>query len=126
YGDAPTRYAGTNNAFCSGDIDHEGANINTSFVLRAPDETEWSDTDNPIINSGNCRPQSFKPYNPSNGTTLYNWLRFDAVESVVDDVPPWSLAETFHRWVTVCEIPSSSVEIGTYILQIRTNATAAA
>src|SRR5690606_29940805 len=66
------------------------------------------------------------PYNPSNGTTLYNWLRSDPVESVVDNVAPWSLAETFHRWVTICEIPSSSVEIGTYILQIRTNATAAA
>ena len=126
YGDALTRYAGSPNGFCSGDIGHEGTNINTSFVIRAPDDTEWSDVDNPVINSGNCRPQSFKPYDPSNGTTLYNWLRSDATESVVNDVAPWSLAETFHRWVTVCEIPSASVELGSYILQIRTNATAAA
>jgi Flp pilus assembly protein TadG len=126
YGDAPTRYAGSANQFCSGDIDHEGANIDTSYVVRAPDSTEWSDTDNPVINTATCRPQSFKPYNPSSGTDMYNWLRSNATESVVDNVAPWSFAEVFHRWVTVCEIPAASVNVGTYILQIRTNATAAA
>lgn len=122
--DAAVRYAPGAGAFCSGDINHEGANINTSFVVRAPDSTEWSDVDNPVISNATCSPQSFKPYDPSSGTTVYDWLRTGA-ESVVDGAPPWTLAETFRRWVTVCRIPAGSVQTGRYILQIRTNATAA-
>jgi hypothetical protein len=125
YPDATTRYAPGAGAFCSGDIDHEGANINTSFVVRAPDSTVWSDVDNPVINNASCAPQTFRPFNPTNGTTIYDWLRTGA-ESVVDNQPPWTLAESFRRWVTVCRIPAGSVQTGRYVLQIRTNATAAA
>ena len=125
YPDAVTRYAPGAGNFCSGDVDHEGANVNTSFTVRAPNDTPWSDTDNPIINTTACRPQTFKPYDYSNGTAIYNALR-TGTESIVDNQAPWTLAESFRRWVTICEIPAANVEVGTYILQIRTNATAAA
>lgn len=124
YPDAVSRYAPGTGKWCSGDIDHEGANVNTSYVVRAPDSTEWTDLDNPVIDTATCSPQSFKPYDPSNGTAIYNWLNSGA-ESVMDGQAPWTFAEVFRKWVTVCEIPSGSVQTGKYILQIRTNATAA-
>jgi hypothetical protein len=37
-----------------------------------------------------------------------------------DDV--WTFSETFRRWVTVCRVPEDELQIGTYLLQIRTNA----
>lgn len=125
YADAPTRYAAGATSWCSGDIDHEGANINTSFTVRAPDNTEWTDLDNPIINTSTCAPQTFKPYDPTSSSYLYDNLRTGA-ESLVDNQAPWTLAESFRRWVTICEIPAGSVQTGDYILQIRTNATSAA
>lgn len=125
YPDADVRYAPGAGNFCSGDIDHEGANVNTAFIVRAPDSTVYSDVDNPVINNASCSPQSFPPYNPSSGTTIYDWLR-SGPESVMDGQAPWTLAETFRKWVTVCRIPAGSVQTGRYILQIRTNATAAA
>ena len=125
YADAPTRYAPGITAWCTGDIDHEGANVNTSFVVRAPDDTDWNDTDNPIIDNTNCKPQTFKPYDPTTSTWLYDAMR-TGPESLVDGAAPWTLAETFRRWVTVCTVPASDVKAGKYILQVRTNATAAA
>ncbi len=125
YADAGSRYAPGLTKWCSGDIDHEGADVNTSFTVRAPDNTNFSDIDNPIINNANCSPQSFKPYDPTSSTYLYNALRTGS-ESLVDGKAPWTLAETFRRWATICTIPAAQVQEGRYILQVRTNATAAA
>ena len=125
YGDAPTRYASGATVWCSGDVDHEGANIDTSFVVREPNATEWTDVDNPIVNNATCSPQTFKPYDPTTTNSIYDWLR-TGPESIVDGVAPWTLAESFRRWVTVCTIPAAQVKPGKYILQVRTNATAAA
>lgn len=124
YPDANVRYAPGPGNFCSGDIDHEGANVHTSYTVRRPDNSEWTDLDNPIVNTATCSPQSFRPYDPSSGTTIYNWLN-SGTESIVDGQAPWTFAEVFRRWVTVCEIPAGSVQTGKYILQIRTNATPA-
>ncbi len=129
YPDALTRFASGTTAYCTGDIDHEGADVNTSVVVREPDDSDWNDTDNPVIDNATCKPQSFKPYNPTNGTTIYEWLhpsdgKSDA-EAVRDGVAPWTFAETFRQWVTVCTIPAANVKSGKYILQIRTNATVA-
>jgi len=121
YPDATTRYAPGTGNYCTGDIDHEGANVHTSYIVRRPDNTEWTDLDNPVIDTATCSPQSFKPYDPTNGTTIYNWLNSGA-ESVMDGKPPWTFAEVFRKWVTICEIPAGSVQTGKYILQIRTNA----
>ncbi|MHB1140038.1 MAG: pilus assembly protein TadG-related protein, partial [Microthrixaceae bacterium] len=115
YADAPTRYAAGATTWCSGDIDHEGANIDTSFVVRAPNATEWTDVDNPIVNNANCSPQTFKPYDPTSNNYLYDTLR-TGPESVVDNAAPWTLAESFRRWVTVCTIPAAQVQPGKYNL----------
>ena len=125
YADAATRYPTSATAYCVGDIDHEGADVNTSFTVRSPDGTDYNDIDNPIINDANCSPQTFAPFDPSNGTALYNALR-SGTESGVDNKAPWTVAESFHRWVTVCTIPAANVTAGKYILQVRTDATAAA
>lgn len=125
YADAPTRYASGATPWCSGDTNHEGANINTSFTVRAPDDTQWTDLDNPVVNTATCSPQTFRPFDPNSNNYLYDNLR-TGPESVVDNQAPWTLAESFRRWVTVCEIPAGSVQGGDYILQVRTNATAAA
>ena len=123
--DAASRYAPGVTQWCAGDIDHEGANINTSFTVRAPDSTDYNDVDNPIINNATCSPQTFGPYDPTSSSYLYNALK-SGPESVVDGKAPWTLAETFRRWATVCTIPAAQVMPGKYILQVRTNATAAA
>jgi hypothetical protein len=129
YGDAATRYAsGATSAYCTGDMEHEGADVNTSFTVRAPNDTDYNDLDNPIIDdptNGPCQPQTFKAYNPTSASYLYNNLSSGA-ESVVDGKAPWTLAETFRRWVTICTIPAANVKPGKYILQVRTNATASA
>lgn len=125
YSDAPTRFASGVTPWCVGDIDHEGADVNTSFTVRSPDSTDYNDVDNPIVNNASCSPQTFAPYDPASGTELYNALK-SGPQSLVDGAAPWTLAETFHRWATVCTIPAAQVTSGKYILQVRTNATAAA
>ena len=58
YGTQAVRYQGGNNKWCSGDQNLNGANIKTTYVVRAPDNTPLDDTDNPPI----CA-ITFDPYN---------------------------------------------------------------
>ena len=135
YSDAATRFgapATTTGAakFCPGDASYASsgsyANVNTSFTVRAPDTTEWSDTDNPVVNNASCAPVSVGYLNPSTATDIYNQLvgTTSGVINANDGV--LTFAETFHRWATVCTVPAGSVEAGRYILQVRTNATTSA
>ena len=56
YPDAPQRYAGGPGSWCTGDQDIGGKTTKTTFVMRAPDDTPWSNTDNPVISTGTCAP----------------------------------------------------------------------
>jgi hypothetical protein len=118
FNDAATRYSPTGNDFCPGDQQITFANLNTAYIVRAPDGTPWTDLDNPVVSS--CT-QTFRPIN----TSLYKYLNpADAAFSWGADPATNDAAyvrANLHRWVDICTIPSSSVQVGDYILQIRTN-----
>ena len=128
YDDALERYAGgSNQRWCTGDW-RAGANltgssgpIDTTFIVRAPDSTPWIDSDNPVVNTASCAPRQFSGHTEG-------WMQADGrlfgklaggSESGVTG-PEQTLANTFRRWVTVCEIPDPVP--GKYLLQVRTNA----
>lgn len=131
YDDAPTRYAGGLTPFCTGDNDVNGADVETSVIVRAPDDTPWDDTDNPILAQPDCMPTTFPAWSPAKmGTTLDQLLDplsgHPGEEWVVDPTDGrWTLAEVWRRWVTVCEIPASQVTQGDYVVQVRSSARAA-
>ncbi len=123
--DADSRYASGNTKWCSGDQSLGSGQIiaRTTVLVRAPDNTPWMDTDNTIISS--CT-QNFPGYDTS--TSYYRMLHpsdghhdAQAVRNAGDGV--WTFAETFRQWATVCDIPAAAG--GDYIVQIRTNASAA-
>jgi hypothetical protein len=130
YPDATARYAGGLTDWCTGDQRiNSGQDTHTTFLMRAPDDTPWSDTDNPVVSSGTCTPQTLPAYNPSAGN-IYTWLHptvgGDSEWVMNDSDGVWTFAETFRRWATVCTIPSGSVQTGEYMLQVRSNASSAA
>jgi hypothetical protein len=127
YDDAPTRYAGGKTPFCTGDNDVNGADVETSVIVRAPDDSPWDDTDNTVLAQPSCEPTTFPAWSPAKmGTTLDQLLdplgSDPAQEWVVDPTDGrWSLAEVFRRWVTVCEIPANQVTQGDYVVQVRSS-----
>lgn len=129
YPDATVRYAGGLGDWCTGDQRiNSGQDTHTAFLVRQPDDTPWSDTDNAVIDTATCSPQTLPSYNPSSGD-INTWLDPNIgtdSEWVVDpNDGVWTFAETFRRWATVCVIPSGSVQVGEYLLQVRSNAGAA-
>ncbi|CAN5641732.1 hypothetical protein BH10ACT3_BH10ACT3_14370 [soil metagenome] len=130
YADANDRYAGGVTKWCTGDQDIEGRGNRTTYLVRAPDATPWSDTDNPVLcsttmpsfNPGvNGEPTIFQYLNPTDGIQDN-----EALVNPSDNV--WTFAEVFRRNVNICSIPSSTLASlpqggkGDFILQIRTNA----
>ncbi len=130
YPDAATRYSNAE-IWCTGDQNIGGTpNMNTTFIVRAPDETPWSDTDNPMI--GSCTPKVVPAYNPGGGNpTIFQWLNpSDGVADAEAIINPANGSNTFaeywRRWATVCSVPAGSVTAGKYVIQVRSNATVAA
>lgn len=139
YDDAEARYERGNTDWCTGDW-RAGASvggggpIDTTFIVRSPDDTPWLDSDNPVINRPGCAPIQFEGFDegwmdddggiwgkltPPPGVTAT-----DTGEWRVDfPAGAWeqTFANTFRRWVTVCEIPADQVQEGRYLLQVRTN-----
>jgi hypothetical protein len=117
FNDAGQRYRPSGTDFCPGDQQITYANLNTAYIVRAPDDTPWTDLDNPVVSG--CT-QTFRPIN----TSLYKYLDPTNVSWNPAD-PSYTdgqyVRDNFHRWVNICTIPSSSVQTGDYILQIRTN-----
>lgn len=74
YPDATTRYAGGDGDWCTGDQDIGGRTTNTVFLVREPDDTPWSDTDNPIVSTTKCHPEVMPSYDASVNNSIYNWL----------------------------------------------------
>jgi hypothetical protein len=129
YPDAAQRFAGGLTSWCTGDQDIGGRTTQTTFIVRAPDDTPWSFTDNPVVS--NCT-TTMPAYNPgaSGNPTIYQYLHpGDGVQddqAVRNGVAPWTFAEVFRQNVNICSIPAAQVLEGDYILQVRSNATAAA
>ena len=117
-------------AFCPGDAAYASSspvgNVSTTFIVRSPDTTDWSDTDNPVVSTATCAPVTMGTLNPSTATDIYNQLTGASSGVVNANDGVLTFAETFHRFATVCTIPAGSVQAGRYILQVRTNATSAA
>ncbi|MCC6433496.1 MAG: hypothetical protein IT196_00555 [Acidimicrobiales bacterium] len=124
YPDANTRYVKGLTKWCSGDQSLGSGKYlrNTTVIVRAPDDTEWTDTDNPVIST--CT-QRFPGFDIGGSTTIYQYLHpsdgkadAQAVRDPNDGV--LTFAETFRQWATVCDI--AGAQEGQYIVQIRTNA----
>jgi len=128
YAEALTRYQpGNSREWCTGDWvagASRGGNgpITTTYVVRSPDNTPWLDSDNPVAS---CAPMQF----PGRDVTWMGqgggiWGRLNPANGGDEwqvNPSPWrpTLANSFRRWVTVCEI-ANPVE-GRYLLQIKTN-----
>lgn len=131
YPDAGVRYAPTPSvdgryvptAWCTGDQDIGGRTTRTTFVLRSPDTTPWDSFDNPIVCSVTM--PAFTP--GQNGqASIYDMLHptsgpNDGQHVINPNDGVLTFAELFRRNVTLCQVPAGSVEVGDYILQIRSN-----
>jgi Flp pilus assembly protein TadG len=127
--DAADRYVGGNSPrWCTGDWlagATRGGNgpITTTYIVREPDSTSFIDTDNPVVSTATCGPKQFTgrdvTWMRNGGAGIQGRLNAGA-ESQVLPLDTQTLANTFRRWVTVCEIPNPTA--GRYILQVRTNA----
>lgn len=105
----PAQYQRNDLTYCSGDQNLNGANIVTTYIVRAPDNTPLDNTDNPPI----CA-ISFSPYD-------------QAVQPLLNDPSPQGLEHVpfsshFHTWFRLCTIPAAQVVPGDYYIQVRTNA----
>lgn len=122
--DAFERYRGGLTAWCTGDQRINNLNnTETTFIVREPDDTPWSDTDNPVVTS--CT-TTFPAWTVANtGATSINGRLVAERAAAPDGQAPWTFAEVFRRNVTICSIPSNQVQLGQYILQVRSNATPA-
>ena len=120
YPDANTVFA-SDPARCAGDTGWGARNVETTFTVAAPDDTKWTDNDNPVLNTSTCRPQTAKDYNPSQTSQIRNWLlsNDEGVPNANDGLI--NIAEGYRRWFTVCEIPANQVKVGEYILRVRTS-----
>jgi len=130
FSDAATRYSSSQAGWCAGDNGWAARNVATTFIFRSPDQTPWSNTDNPVISTSTCRTTTVPAYNPAGTSSpsryIYDQLmgatsgRLNANDGVI------SFAEAFRRFSTFCSIPAGSVETGTYVVQVRTNAISSA
>ena len=68
YPDASSRYAPGLTAWCTGDQDIGGRTNHTTFIVREPDATPWSDTDNPVVTGCTVTMPAFTPGQNGQGT----------------------------------------------------------
>ncbi len=125
--DARTRYAPGSatspSQYCPGDYTPGTATVTnstpptTTFVLRSPVDSQ-NPLQAPVI--GSCQRQFFGWSDPSSLTTVLDGNR--ATATSITDASRYQplLAESFHRWATLCTIPGPLVR-GDYYLQVRTN-----
>ena len=130
YPDAAARYSSATtapaNKYCTGDGHGNSSygQVNTTFRFLQPDSTPWNDTDNPPVTQ--CPPVTINGFDPTktsnSGRAIYDALMGSTINPN-DGVLTYG--ETFRRWATLCKIPNGSVQPGKYIVQVRTNVTAA-
>ena len=135
YDDVDTRFQSGVSVWCVADGSGGENPVDTSVIVREPDDTPWNPLDNaPIVQRG-CEPASFDghyvDYNLSGGYStsipeLYDLLdptnpTFNSQGEWAVDLEDnvWTLAETYRRWTTVCRIPGAFVETGKYLIQVR-------
>jgi len=130
YPDAVERFARGNTRWCNGDQSIDGRyDTETTFIVREPDNTPWSDTDNPVVPGCTVTMPAFRPGESGFGT-MFQMLHPDTAAAAggvvtLNNGETVSFGELFRQNYTICEIPPGQVQTGEYILQIRSNATAA-
>jgi hypothetical protein len=118
---APGRWDRVNFPYCTAD---NGSVEVTTFIVREPDDTPLTDLDNPIIDNASCAPRQYEGFSDTNGTVAGVGTK---VHGYLDPDDGWrdsdhaQFAGAFRQWVILCEIPNGSVEVGEYIVQVRTN-----
>lgn len=103
-------------SFCTGDVAINGlSNLTTTYIVRAPDLTPLSDTDNPII----CA-ISFSPYS----TSMTNLLIDSSGNQITTTggLENMVFSSEYHKYVDICTVPAGTVQAGDYLIQMRTNA----
>jgi hypothetical protein len=111
--DARTRYAATNNNFCTGDYAPGGGaptaatRVDTSFALRYP-----TDSGNPL--NGAPVPGCTAQYKGVTTVPTVAQLQSSNAAGYLPD-----LARVFHQWVELCSFTPTAA--GDYYLQVRTN-----
>lgn len=116
YPDASSRYAPGLTKWCTGDQDIGGRTTRTTFIVRAPDDTPWNSLDNPVVSGCTVTMPYYTP----------NQNGFGTIRQMLTPTDPKYNAEfasLFRQNVTICTIPSGSVAVGDYILQVRSNVT---
>jgi len=114
HADAAARYSRGNTQYCAGDQDINGRDVQTTYIVRAPDNTPFDNLDNPIVCGKTFDAYSEEVYPLLNQTDGYKDGNIGHEAMAFDD--------HFRQWTTVCSVPWSSVTYGDYILQVRTNA----
>lgn len=125
------RYANEPGApYCTGDTSESSSKTQvTTYIVRAPDDTPWDNLDNPVVAVGNCDPLQFDGWTPNRVSALLGSNRnyYDLLERVGSSnatigAAAEEFALQFRRYYRICEVPAANVEVGDYIVQIRTNA----
>lgn len=112
--DAATRFSEGNNEWCPGDQALNGADIQTTYLVREPDNTPFDNRDNPVV----CA-ITFDAYNENVFPLL------DQADGYRDGpIGPENMAfdEHFRQWADLCVIPAGSVILGDYMVQVTTTA----
>jgi Putative Flp pilus-assembly TadE/G-like len=131
YLDAARRYEGGETAWCTGDDRPGSSGPQTRFTVRLPDQTPWDDNDNPRVRTGGCDRITFPAYSPTSPYALPTSSIYELLSpSAGPNDDQWKIdandneitfAESFRRWVTVCEIkPGPWLQEGDYIIQVST------
>ncbi|MBL8775026.1 MAG: carboxypeptidase regulatory-like domain-containing protein [Acidimicrobiales bacterium] len=112
--DAATRYAAGNNQWCVADGDYGGTDVETTYLVRAPDGTPEIPLDNPVV----CA-VTFGAYDES----VYALLnQADGYKDGPIGPEHLRFVDHFRRWTDVCEVPAAEVVAGDYLLQVTTTA----
>jgi hypothetical protein len=122
WGGPTGRYDGTNLDYCPGDTNLGNTDlaaakqVQTTYIVRAPDATPLDNTDNPIL----CA-MTFSGYNALDETALNNLL---SAAAPVQGTEQEKVGTWYHRWYPVCKIANgyASTHPGNYIVQMKTNA----
>jgi len=112
--DAATRYVAGNGQWCLGDQEYGGNTMNTSYIVRAPDNTPFDNLDNPVVCGITFSPRDEGVYSLLNQS--------DGNKDGAIGLENMRFTSHFRRWVTLCDIPWSSVVIGDYLVQVTATA----
>lgn len=112
--DAATRYARGNSEWCVADARYGGSDVETTYLVRAPDATPENPVDNAVI----CA-VTFGAYNEFVHRLLNQSDGYRDGPIGPEQMP---FVDHFRRWADVCTVPAVDVVAGDYLLQVTTTA----